>query len=119
MSNQVSPDKIKASLRRQFVKRIAIKVLAVVVVVGAFNFIRAIEAEKRGYDEAHNRPLVIVDDQFWTDCGGKSLVTSSSPIPAPSPVAVHPKCDDARLIPESTILNKLAPGKDSKDPEVK
>jgi len=87
----------------------AIKILAVVVVVGAFNFIRLIEARKRGYDEAYNRPIIIVDDPFWTDCE-ESL--KMSPMPSPSPVSVHAICGDARLIAASSIQNKLVPDKD-------
>lgn len=115
MGTQAPPTEINTRLRqktnREFGKRMFIKVLAVVVVVGAFNFIRGIEATKRGYDETHNRPIVIVDQQFWKDCYTSSR-SSPTPTPSPSTVPAHAKCGDARLIDVELIRDKLVPGKD-------
>jgi hypothetical protein len=120
MTAQVPPKKINTRLRqevkREFLKRMFIKVVAVVVVVGAFNFIRGIEATKRGYDEAHNRPIVVVEHEFWVDCS-KFLTASPTPTPSPSPAQVA-KCRDARLIDVSSIQSKIVPGKDLTDLQV-
>lgn len=114
MSTQFPPTEIntrhKQKTNREFGKRIFIKVLAVVVVVGAFNFIQGIEGTKRRYDEAHNRPVVIVDNELWTNCKA-ALTPSPTPSPSPSPPPVTAKCGDARLIDVSSIESKIVPGK--------
>jgi len=102
-TQETNPDTRRVAVR-QARWRMSWKFLAVLAVLFAFTLLRAIEGEKRSFDEERGRPVVIVNDsdadQVAAEIKGKNAKTRQER-------AIEDVRHDARLLKISDVENVL------------